>query len=153
MAAAATPTPHAKGTPAKPWYAAGVRFECQRSGRCCTNHGEYAHVYLTRDDESRLAAHLELTLREMRRRHTRLVEGRRVLRSTAEACVFLDGLDCTVHAAKPRQCSTWPFWRDNMDEGIWEIEIAPFCPGVGKGRLWSRQEIEAILATEPAEEG
>ena len=44
--------------PDKPWYANGIRFGCQQSGKCCTNHGDHAYVYLKAEDEKRLAKHL-----------------------------------------------------------------------------------------------
>ena len=31
---------------------------------------------------------------------------------------------------------------------MWEEEVAPFCPGIGSGRLYSAREIEAIQAGE-----
>jgi len=33
-----------------------------------------------------------------------------------------------------------------MDKTVWEREVALYCPGVGKGRLYSAEEIEEILA-------
>jgi hypothetical protein len=32
-----------------------------------------------------------------------------------------------------------------MSRAVWEQEIANYCPGVGKGRLYSAEEIEEIL--------
>jgi len=32
------------------WYADGIRFECQGSGKCCSSRGEYGFVYLTKGD-------------------------------------------------------------------------------------------------------
>jgi hypothetical protein len=134
------------------WYGDGIRFECQQSGRCCTNHGEYAWVYPTPDDERRLARHLGLDRRRFRRQYTRLLDGWRVLESRADGCVFLDGRRCGVYPARPVQCATWPFWRDNLDPDTWQREVASFCPGVGKGRLWSRDEIDAQAALAAGEE-
>ena len=33
-----------------------------------------------------------------------------------------------------------------MDTAVWAREVASWCPGVGKGRLYVSEEIEAILA-------
>jgi hypothetical protein len=33
-----------------------------------------------------------------------------------------------------------------MDSSVWEKEVATWCPGAGKGRLYSAGEIEEILA-------
>jgi hypothetical protein len=32
-----------------------------------------------------------------------------------------------------------------MAPKTWAREVASFCPGVGKGRIWSAQEIEKLL--------
>jgi len=43
------------------------------------------------------------------------------------------------------QCKTWPFWPESMDAKTWKKEIASFCPGVNKGRLYSQSEIDQII--------
>ena len=35
-----------------------------------------------------------------------------------------------------------------MKRRVWETEIVPFCAGIGKGRLYSAAEIEAIMSME-----
>lgn len=39
-----------------------------------------------------------------------------------------------------------------MTAKAWAQDVAAFCPGVGKGKLWSAKEIDAILAAETASE-
>jgi hypothetical protein len=144
--------PRRSAAPTRPWYADGIRFECQRSTKCCVNHGEYAYVYLRRDDEARLAAHLGLELKKFRNRYTDAVHGRRIIRFAEGSCAFLVGQGCSVYEARPAQCATWPFWPENMDETVWREEIAAFCPGVGKGKLWSQEAIEEVMARLPQED-
>jgi hypothetical protein len=128
------------------WYAGGVRFQCTCSGKCCSIHGDYAYVYLTREEERAIAAHLGLARREFRRRHTRRASfGDRTLRFPDGACTFLDGGRCSIYPVRPGQCRTWPFWPENMEPAVWEREVAAFCPGVGRGRLYTRDEIRAVL--------
>jgi len=136
----------------KPWYADGIRFECQRSTKCCVNHGEYAYVYLSRDDETRLAAHFGLERKKFRNRYTETLDGRRIIRFAAGACAFLVDQGCSVYEARPVQCATWPFWPENLDEKVWREEIAPFCPGVGQGKLWSQADIEEAVARLPEQD-
>jgi hypothetical protein len=31
-----------------------------------------------------------------------------------------------------------------MNAKAWKAEVESFCPGVGKGRIWSKSEIEEI---------
>jgi hypothetical protein len=33
-----------------------------------------------------------------------------------------------------------------MNSVVWEKEVASWCPGAGRGRLYSAEEIEDILA-------
>jgi Fe-S-cluster containining protein len=38
-----------------------------------------------------------------------------------DACAFLDGARCTVYEARPTQCRTFPFWKENLRRrGSWE---------------------------------
>ena len=129
-----------------PWYSEGIRFACTGSGKCCTARGDYEFVFVSRAEERRIAAHLGLSLREFRRRYTkRAGMGERSLRFPRGRCTFLLGTRCSIYEARPRQCRTWPFWPENMDRGLWEREIATFCPGIGRGRRYTAQEIEAVL--------
>lgn len=132
------------------WSKNGVRFECQETGRCCVSRGEYGFVYLTMKDRLRLAEHLGLTVRAFSARYCvhqpddlwRLRE-----EETREgACIFLEEKRCTVYEGRPTQCRTWPFWPELMNAKSWASEVASFCPGVGKGRVWSPEEIAHVMA-------
>jgi hypothetical protein len=131
---------------ARAFYADGIRFECQGSGGCCRSRGPYGYVYLTLADRRRLAAHLSLATATFTRRYCDQTEGEFHLRHPELDCCFLSDGRCTVYAARPLQCRTWPFWPENMNPRVWREEIASFCPGVGRGRLYTAEEIEAILA-------
>jgi Fe-S-cluster containining protein len=128
------------------WYHKGVRFECTGSGKCCTVHGAYAFVFMTRAEDGAIADHLVLTRRRFRQLHTtRTSSGDRSLRFPDGRCTFLNGNRCSIYEVRPGQCRTWPFWSENMDAGVWNEDIASFCPGVGRGRLYAREEIEAVM--------
>jgi Fe-S-cluster containining protein len=65
-------------------------------------------------------------------------------------CIFWNQ-GCTVYAARPVQCRTFPFWRSVVSAAeTWEI-AASGCPGIGSGPLYSREQIEARLAEREAE--
>ena len=129
-----------------PWYSEGVRFECQPDcGKCCTRHGDYDYVYLEGEDLSRLAGHLGLSHAEFRSRLTQREDGHTFLRMDGPECPFLQGKRCGVYEARPSQCSTFPFWPDNLrDLGAWEA-LADFCPGIGNGPIQPMAAIERQL--------
>ena len=130
----------------KRFYKNGLRFECQGDGKCCVSRGRYGYVYLSFGDRRRLAAHLKLSLTEFTAKHTRKVDGLYELLYTGKDCPFLQDNRCKVYEARPWQCRTWPFWPENMDATVWEKEVVSWCPGAGKGKVYTADEIELILA-------
>ncbi len=132
------------------FYKNGLRFECQGSGKCCTSHGEYGNVFLTPDDRKAMAQHLGLRTGEFTKKYCeKLGPVWRLKEIKGEPdCMFLKNKRCSVYEARPSQCRTWPFWPDVMNAKTWSKEVATFCPGVGKGKLWSAEEINATLKQE-----
>ena len=74
-----------------PWYAEGLRFGCTASGRCCSNHGEHAYVYLMEAEVSALAQALGLAEEQFLRAYTREEDGWTLLDPKGTQCVFLGG--------------------------------------------------------------
>jgi Fe-S-cluster containining protein len=154
--------------PSQPWWKEGVRFDCQGSGRCCLSRGTHGYVYLTLADRQRFARHQGLSTAEFTRRFCRKEDGWYYIKpasgeggapspSEEHACRFLDGKRCSVYEARPAQCRTWPFWPENMRAKTWDREVAAFCPGVaagqrGEGRLYTGEEISALLEQDPLRE-
>ncbi len=136
-----------KSTNPRPWWQNGIRFECQGSGNCCLSRGEYGFVFLTREDRKRMADHLKLPLRDFTKKFCDKKNGVFHLKEDPQRldCLFLKGKQCGIYAARPTQCRTWPFWPEVMNAKVWSREVQPFCPGVGKGRLYSAEEIEKNL--------
>lgn len=131
-----------------PWWSEGIRFECQETGRCCVSRGAYGYVYLTLEDRRRLARHFGMATSTFTRRHCLRTDGHWHLRDFTDKCQYLDGVRCTVYEARPTQCRTWPFWPENMKAKVWAGEIAAYCPGIGKGRLYTASEIRELLKQE-----
>jgi Fe-S-cluster containining protein len=127
----------------RPWYAEGLRFECQADcGACCTNHDDYAYVYLSGGEPERLAEFLDLELDEFNARYTDVVERHIVLKMDQPDCPFLSGSRCSVYPVRPVQCRSFPFWDENLvAPETWE-SVADFCPGVGRGPLLNLPVIE-----------
>lgn len=129
----------------KPWYGKGLSFGCTQCGNCCTNRGAYAFVLLTEPDIAAITAFLKIGRREFLERYCTDAVGKVTLRTDSPACAFLrEDHRCAIYSARPKQCATWPFWRENLEKAVWEEEVARVCPGIGKGRLHGAEEIERI---------
>ena len=136
----------------KEWWREGVRFECQGSGKCCTSHGEYGFVYMTFADRQRMAKVLGLSTSDFTRKYCDRTGDFWHLKERKENpdCVFLKGKQCGVYEGRPMQCRSWPFWPEVMNAKEWKKDVASFCPGVGKGRVWSGDEIENLIRDQVA---
>jgi uncharacterized protein len=135
------------------FHAKGLRFSCTGCGECCrARNGKPSWVYVTLDERRRLAAHLKLRTSDFTRRYCEKPGGFWHLRNPTSDCLFLDGARCTVYDARPGQCRTFPFWRENMNERAWSA-AGRDCEGIGKGRVWTRKEIEVRLADEEKRDG
>ena len=137
------------------WYDGGLAFECTGCGACCRTHGEHAYVYLTDADAAAIARHLGLDEREFRARFCETDgEGGLCLLVAPGDCVLLDERGrCRAYPVRPKQCATWPFWTENLDAAVWYRTVKPCCPGAGRGRVRSREEIEAIAEERDAHYG
>lgn len=136
------------------WFSEGIKFQCQGSGKCCVSRGEYGYVYLTLEDRKRLAKHLNLSPQGFFKKYcTKTDEVPHLIQSGPE-CLFLKDDKCSVYEARPTQCRTWPFWPDTLkSQKSWSAEITAYCPGAGKDKWWSIEEItEQLNSQEKAEQ-
>lgn len=129
------------------FFDGGVRFACTQCGKCCT--GEPGEVQVSEPELAALARHLQQPVDVVRKRYGRTRRGRLLLKEKKNGdCIFFrDG--CTVYPARPAQCRTYPFWIDNMRSADDWADTCASCPGIGEGRLYSREEILKILRTSP----
>jgi len=85
-----------------PWYWRGLRFSCQRCGRCCG--GEPGFVWLTETELEKVRRFLGLAKDVFVARYLRRVGRRWSLREQANLdCVMYDG-GCVVYRVRPGQC-------------------------------------------------
>lgn len=133
----------------------GLRFECQQSGKCCAAYGSEGYVILTESDLVRMEKHLGKDRHEFaqigefqdRRGNKEMaIKKEWYLKDSERQCQFLRGHQCGVYEGRPTQCRTFPFWADNFGAKTWRKEITKLCKGIGKGRLYTKEEILKIMA-------
>ena len=103
------------------FYDNGLRFQCQMCRYCCSS--EPGYVYLSDKEIEEEAAYLGLPREEFIKKYCRYV-------------------DCGIYKVRPYQCRQYPFWKSIMSsKEAWENE-KNYCPGIGKGDIISKREIE-----------
>jgi Fe-S-cluster containining protein len=138
----------------EPFYAGGLRFSCTRCSACCRYESGY--VFLSEKDVKRLAAECQMDYTNFVEIYCRWVPaggGRERLslkeKSNFDCIFWKEG--CSVYTARPLQCRTFPFWRSIVDSPSSWAMAASGCPGMGKGGVVAREEIEARLEARKAE--
>jgi Fe-S-cluster containining protein len=132
--------------PTSPWYRDGLSFTCTRCGHCCT--GAPGYVWVGDEEIAALAAARSLSITQFKRAFVRRVGDRySLIEKPGGDCVFWDRhAGCTVYAARPVQCRTWPFWPENIESPEHWVEATRNCPGSGQGRVFTLEEIRAAAA-------
>lgn len=129
------------------YYENGLHFSCKRCSNCCRIDPGF--VYLSRSDLTNLCQKFNMTAKEFVGVYCRWVQyydNTLVLclkEKTNCDCILWNERDgCTAYDARPVQCSTFPFWTWILaDKGQWDT-CAESCPGIGIGRLWTKEAIE-----------
>ena len=107
-----------------------------------------AGVYVNDAEVGALAALLDMTPAKLRRRYTLVDElGWRQLRFRDGACTFLDPATkrCTVYAARPVQCRTFPYWPELFGPRGWRPEAEALCEGLGHGPAVPSEEVARAM--------
>ena len=130
---------------AKWWEKDPVRFECQPACfKCCTKPGI---VHFDREDIRKAADFLKTSPAEFKKTYLIRDEGKWVLEvgEEGEPCIFLTDQGCCIHEGKPKQCSSYPFWRENMESRpMWRL-VGGFCPGIDIGPMIPIATIKSFL--------
>jgi Fe-S-cluster containining protein len=138
----------------EPFYNDGLRFSCTRCSACCRY--ESGFVFLSKKDVFILATVLQMEYNKLIEIYCRWVPSpsrkeRLSLKETADYdCIFWkDG--CSVYEGRPLQCRTFPFWPSILVSSDSWIRTAASCPGMGSGRLYTKDEIELKVSQQRAE--
>jgi Fe-S-cluster containining protein len=121
--------------------------------------GREGVVYLEPIDLERLGKYLDLSSTEVLYRFGRRDEdGELVLGQNENGdCVFLADSKCSVYDARPIQCKSYPFLPltdfTPVESASWWRREKDHCPGIGKGRIYSKKEIEAIARGKDSAKG
>lgn len=122
----------------------GLKFECSRCSDCCRLSPGF--VYLSKSDLARLCARFNLQYKEFVQKYCRwspYYNGKEVLclleKPNYDCILWENG--CLAYAARPVQCSTYPFWTWILKDNATWNKIGQSCRGINKGRLWCKEEI------------
>ena len=130
---------------AKWWEKEPIRFECQPDCfKCCVKPGV---VHFDRKDIRNAADFLGTSPAEFKKTYLVRDEGEWVLEvgDDGEPCTFLTAQGCSIHEGKPKQCSSYPFWRENMDSKFMWWLVGGFCPGIDVGPMVPLETIKSFL--------
>ena len=132
----------------EPFYKNGLRFGCKRCSFCCGHSPGF--VYLSLRDLTELRSFLNMSVTDFVSKYCRWADdydGGQILALLEKKnydCILWEN-GCSCYAARPVQCSTYPFWSWMIkDEATWN-ECTEDCPGMrnNEGKLWTFEEIEA----------
>lgn len=133
----------------EPWYKDGLRFTCTGCGKCCT--GNPGYVWVTVEEMGAMAKVLGISIDEFKRKYIRQRDNRYSLVEMKHRnydCVFLRDNKCLVYQARPNQCRTFPWWKENLHcKESWEI-ASRSCEGINdQAPLVPYAEIQEALST------
>jgi hypothetical protein len=125
----------------------GVRFSCQRCGRCCT--GEPGTIYVAPGEIPPIATCVGIPVADLKRSYLYpFRDGYSIKEDEAGNCLFYAS-GCLIYPARPMQCRCFPFWRRNLSNPDTWREVEQNCPGIGRGPMYSEETIRWIARSSP----
>ena len=124
----------------------GLRFECQRCGTCCT--GAPGTIYVGKNEVDLIAKYLSIRTSCFIEKYLYPFRtGYSIREYTDGRCFFYNG-GCTVYPVRPSQCKTFPFWVENLRSPKKWRRMSGECTGIGRGPLYSREQILEIVRSD-----
>ncbi len=128
---------------ASPWFKAGLRFECQRCGRCC--RGEPGVVWVNKREIEEISSFLGIPQAIFAKNYLRSIHGRLSLLEYGNGDCIMYHHGCKIYEVRPSQCRAFPFWNTNLENrSEWE-KLKRTCPGIDNGKLHSLEDIQENL--------
>jgi len=139
------------------------RFECQGCGYCCS---QKVLLYPSLEEIRELAQYLSLTecsfaFRYLQEIYDPQKDAYAIAFKTNQpkdpltGCIFCQDRICVIHES-PRTglCHVFPWNHFDLEKEEWEENFISedgtfWCPGIGKGHLWTLKEIRTIKETYP----
>jgi Fe-S-cluster containining protein len=119
--------------PSLPWYKEGLKFKCTECGKCCT--GQAGFVWVTNEEIAAMAKVMHLSeqtfkIKYVRNRNNRLALVEKKNEAGGYDCIFLKNKKCQIYQARPKQCQTFPWWKENLNTPeSWKL-AAQDCEGI-----------------------
>lgn len=133
------------------------RFECQRCGFCCS---EMTLIYPSLEDIRNIAKYLNISeaifainyLQEIHDPYTNTyaIVFKTKYSDMSNGCIFCQDKLCIIYnSQRTALCKMFPWNHFNIEKGGWEENFVSnngtfWCPGIGKGRMWSLEKISNI---------
>ena len=114
----------------KPWYHQGLPFCCSQCGRCCT--GSPGYTWVSPDEIKAIALFLGISEEDFSKKYLRRVGQRYSLLEDPQNydCIFLEDKRCRIYSTRPKQCSSYPWWPENLNSPeSWEA-AKKYCEGI-----------------------
>ena len=130
------------------YYKTEIKFECQPDcANCCKLSNGF--VFLTDEEALMISENLGISEDDFLQHFTRIVDDQLCLvDGEDEHCVFLEDHKCNIYDVRPLQCRTYPFWPENLkSKSRWQL-TKDECPGIGKGKNYTAEEIDKNLKEE-----
>jgi uncharacterized protein len=125
------------------FFDGGIQFECRQCGHCCT--GAPGLVRVSEKEILAICGFLGIRPDEFAPRYLHLSMGGYSIREDQKGrCLFYEN-GCRIYGVRPIQCRTFPFWVKNLRNEKTFRDIEEECPGIGKGRLFTKEEILAFM--------
>jgi len=125
------------------FFEGGLKFECRRCGACC--NGAPGVIYVSAGEIDPIAGFMDLDKDVFVERCLYPFQDSYSIREDETGrCIFYEN-GCAIYPVRPMQCRTFPFWVQNLRSIRDWRRVASGCPGIGRGHLYTTEEILEIL--------